>query len=142
MDSVPLDALRIAKTRFDKWFDRTIVTVLVAMFVPFAVLVGYALFHIVFLKPHRDVLKCQENLTKIVGAKEQWAFENGKPAGTPVTEGDFFPANHPYDAMPMPNCPSGATYIINPIGADPVCTSGLPGHSLKEVGLAITELER
>jgi len=85
---------------------------------------------------------CQENLSKIDGAKEQWALEHKKLSGTflaasdlvegPITSGyiKFFPLE-----------PSGGSYTINPIGEDPECSTGYPGHNMSEIGIAITELE-
>lgn len=74
---------------------------------------------------------CQENLTKIDGAKEQWALENNKTPGTYMTESDLRP--HP-EHKPVPRCPfEDRVYILNPIGTDPVCTTGLTGHSLSEI---------
>lgn len=84
---------------------------------------------------------CQENLTKIDGAKEQWALEtNQSPGATPswadltdgATAGD---GNGILKKQPIE--PSGGSYTINAVGTDPSCSTGLPGHSLVEVGTAV-----
>lgn len=82
--------------------------------------------------------QCQENLTRIDGAKEQWAMDSSKITGPQVTAEDLI---SPELLKEIPKCPSGGVYIINDVGTGPVCTSGLPGHSLSEVGDAITEIE-
>ncbi|MBI3737373.1 prepilin-type N-terminal cleavage/methylation domain-containing protein [Candidatus Sumerlaeota bacterium] len=85
---------------------------------------------------------CQENLSKIDGAKEQWAIENKKLPGTTPQVSDLIvgPSTSGYMQY-FPVEPSGGTYTINPVGQDPVCSTSYPGHSLLEVGQAITELE-
>jgi prepilin-type N-terminal cleavage/methylation domain-containing protein len=76
---------------------------------------------------------CQENLTKIDGAKEQWALEtNASPGDTPAEADLAGGANSILKTFPA--CPSGFTYTINPLGTDPTCNSGLSGHSLAEIG--------
>lgn len=71
---------------------------------------------------------CQENLSKIDGAKEQYALEfrisNGEslandwqdllqPAGAGAGQGYL---------KSEPKCPSGGTYTIQPIGTAPECS--------------------
>lgn len=88
---------------------------------------------------------CQENLTKIDGAKEQWALETNQLHGATVTAADLTTGPGAGNGIlkSMPQEPSGATggdgasgYTINAIGTDPIClTPGpYPGHSLAEVG--------
>jgi prepilin-type N-terminal cleavage/methylation domain-containing protein len=79
---------------------------------------------------------CQENLTKIDGAKEQWALETNQQPGATPAEADLAGTANSI-LKTFPNCPSGYTYTINAVGTDPVCTSGLPGHSLVEIGTAV-----
>lgn len=84
---------------------------------------------------------CQENLTKIDGAKEQWALEtNQQPGATPswsdLTDGaSAGDGNGILKQQPIE--PSGYDYTIEAVGTDPTCTSGLPGHSLAEVGTSV-----
>jgi len=72
---------------------------------------------------------CQENLTKIDGAKEQWALEFKHSNGTPLSDstaflGDanIFGANG--YVKKTPQCPSSGTYTVNDIGTDPECSIG------------------
>lgn len=72
---------------------------------------------------------CQENLTKIDGAKEQWALENKLSNGTSTGSGtafledeNIFGANG--YVKKEPNCPSGGTYTVNAVGTDPECSIG------------------
>jgi len=99
------------------------------------------------LRKQNRAAECKENLTKLRGRREQWALENAKPEGTPVTldelEDDALKNSRNGYFKPVPReCPSGkGIYILNAVGTDPVCTSGLPGHSLSEVGAPITAPE-
>lgn len=67
---------------------------------------------------------CINNLRQIDGAKEQWALENNKKTGTPVTESDIAP----FLRGGFPVCPQGGHYTIGPVGTTPRCS--IPGHSL------------
>ncbi|QBG48627.1 hypothetical protein EGM51_14895 [Verrucomicrobia bacterium S94] len=63
---------------------------------------------------------CRNNRRIIESAKEQWAMENGKPVGTPVTEADiseYIPGG--FNALV---CPNGGTYSINPVGMECTCS--------------------
>ena len=76
---------------------------------------------------------CQENLTKIDGAKEQWALENKKSNGTSCGSGSAFlddtnifgPNGY---VKKKPTCPSGGSYTVNPIGTDPTCSIGTTNY--------------
>lgn len=85
---------------------------------------------------------CQENLSKIDGAKEQWSLEQKKLSGSSVSESDLVqgPVTSGYMKF-FPIEPSGGTYSINLIGEDPTCSTGYPGHNMSEIGVAITQLE-
>ena len=69
---------------------------------------------------------CQENLTKIDGAKEQYALEFRLPDGGAATMASLIQPN----GVPVgegylkrtPICPSGGTYTEGAIGADPTCS--------------------
>jgi prepilin-type N-terminal cleavage/methylation domain-containing protein len=72
---------------------------------------------------------CQENLTKIDGAKEQWALENRLSNGTScgatdafLQDTDIFGPNGYVKKEPL--CPSGGDYTTNAVGTDPVCSIG------------------
>ncbi len=84
---------------------------------------------------------CQENLTKLDGAKEQWALENNKKAtDTPATS-DLVKSDMTGYLKNFPNEPSGFSYTINAVGTNPTCSSGYPGHSMTEVGTVVTAVE-
>ena len=87
---------------------------------------------------------CQENLTKIDGAKEQWALENNKSPGASPAWTDIVDTGGQVGEgylKSQPKEPSGGSYTINAVGTDPTCDRGYPGHTLSEVGEAITQLE-
>ena len=67
---------------------------------------------------------CIRNLREIDGAKEQWALENKKSAGTAIDE----PQVNSYIKGGAPSCPGGGTYTYNNIDSNPVCS--IPGHTL------------
>jgi hypothetical protein len=74
----------------------------------------------------RDQLAtCINNLRQIEGAKQQFALEAQKPAGTLVSTEDLAPYL-PNKAMPA--CPAGGVYTLNPVGLNPICN--IPGHVL------------
>jgi hypothetical protein len=63
---------------------------------------------------------CENNRRIIESAKEQWAMENGKTDGTPVTEADI--TEYIRGGFTALICPLGGTYTINPIGTDCECS--------------------
>ncbi len=72
---------------------------------------------------------CQENLTKIDGAKEQYALEYKLSNGTTVNYPDDLV--HPFGSSAgigylktTYTCPAEGTYTANPIGTDPTCSIG------------------
>jgi prepilin-type N-terminal cleavage/methylation domain-containing protein len=70
---------------------------------------------------------CQENLTKIDGAKEQWALEFKHSNDTALDETflddlNIFGANG--YVKKKPKCPSSGTYTVSNIGTDPSCSIG------------------
>ncbi len=68
---------------------------------------------------------CRSNLRQIQAAKEQWAMANNQgPTATPAWADltpDFI--------QQQPNCPSGGTYTIGNMSANPTCSIG-GTHSL------------
>src|SRR5687767_301273 len=76
-------------------------------------------------------LVCQENLSKIEGAKEQYALEFKLSNGTPIDMDQLI--THAMRAMSapradvvmmIPKCPSGGIYVANPLGSQPTCSIG------------------
>jgi len=66
---------------------------------------------------------CVNNLRQIDGAKQQWALENKKSAGTFVTPNDLTPY-----LKTMPTCPAGGVYTLGLVSSPPQCS--VPGHML------------
>ena len=62
---------------------------------------------------------CENNRRMIETAKELWALENDKAAGTPVTETDLIEYLPGGTALV---CPAGGTYTITPVGTDCECS--------------------
>ena len=69
---------------------------------------------------------CINNLRQIDGAKEQWALENKKSAGTATTGSET--AIESYIKGGAPSCPGGGSYTYNAVDTPPSCNIG--GHSL------------
>ena len=76
---------------------------------------------------------CQENLSKIDGAKEQWALEQSKKAGATFSwPGDLVGADN--YLKKEPKCPGGGDYTAAAVGTDPTCSiggTGPDGHVLQ-----------
>lgn len=65
---------------------------------------------------------CQENLSKIDGAKEQYAIEKKAMNGGAAVSTDLANADGTGYLKTWPECPaSGIPYADSVIGADPVC---------------------
>jgi hypothetical protein len=73
---------------------------------------------------------CINNLRQIDGAKNEWALENNKTNGTPVTEADIKPYIKLGASGNLPKCPAGGTYTIGPVGEPPTCS--VPRHKLPQ----------
>jgi len=65
---------------------------------------------------------CQENLTRIDGAKAMWALENNKSADAIPTWDDLVKSDETGYLDVKPVCPVGGTYIIGRIDEVPRCT--------------------
>jgi Domain of unknown function (DUF4190) len=78
---------------------------------------------------------CINNLRQIDAAKNEWALENHKTNGTPVTESDIKPYIKLDASGNLPECPAGGTYIIGSVGQPPACSLGTtvsPAHVLPQ----------
>ncbi|MBX7245902.1 MAG: prepilin-type N-terminal cleavage/methylation domain-containing protein [Candidatus Sumerlaeaceae bacterium] len=71
---------------------------------------------------------CQENLSKIDGAKEQYALEFNLSNGAGVSFSDLINPGGAADGEGFlkrePECPAGGTYTEGNIGAEPTCDIG------------------
>ena len=74
---------------------------------------------------------CQENLTKIEGANEQWALENNKKPADNSDIGVLVGVDNYLKKTPV--CPASGVYAL--VAGLPTCTGGV-GHSLAEIGVA------
>jgi hypothetical protein len=73
---------------------------------------------------------CINNLRQIDGAKNEWALENSKTNGTPVTAADIKPYLKLDARGNLPKCPAGGTYTIGKVGEPPTCS--VPEHKLPQ----------
>ncbi|MCK4851718.1 MAG: prepilin-type N-terminal cleavage/methylation domain-containing protein [Candidatus Omnitrophica bacterium] len=67
---------------------------------------------------------CIANLKQVDGAKTLWSLDSGG-TGTPSWT-DLVTAY----IKKTPSCPTGASYNINALDADPTCNSGIASHTL------------
>jgi len=63
---------------------------------------------------------CQENMSKIDGAKQQWALENNQPATAQPQDSDLFGPSAYVRKSPV--CPSSGVYYVRAVNEDPFCT--------------------
>jgi prepilin-type N-terminal cleavage/methylation domain-containing protein len=74
---------------------------------------------------------CINNLRQIDGAKEQWALEEKKSAGTLTTTAGFVDQINKYiKGEVTPKCPAGGNYTYQPVNDAPDCSLETDGHSL------------
>lgn len=73
---------------------------------------------------------CINNLRQIDAAKNEWALENNKTNGTPVTVAEIKPFIKLDAGGNLPKCPAGGTYTIGPVGTVPTCS--VSGHKLPD----------
>ena len=69
---------------------------------------------------------CINNLRQIDGAKEQWALENKKSAGTATDDAGV----NAYIKGGSPACPGGGAYTYQIVDTNPSCSLTASGHSL------------
>jgi outer membrane lipoprotein-sorting protein len=71
---------------------------------------------------------CINNLRQIDAAKNQFALENKKTNGDPVTEADIKPYIKLDADGNLPKCPAGGKYTLGKVGETPTCS--IEGHVL------------
>lgn len=105
----------------------TLVEVMVVVFIV-GLLVAVALPSWMNARARAQARTCSANLRQLHQAKEMYALSNRLPNGTPVQMSDLVPTF----LQAEPFCPAGGgrAYILNPIGTDPTCPTGLPNHTL------------
>jgi general secretion pathway protein G len=97
-----------------------------------AVIVSYGILAYIFMWPpvvtplgHASaVSSCIDNLRQIDGAINEWALENGKHNGDPVTFEDIKPYIKLNSSGEIPSCPVGGKYTITVVGQKPTCSLG------------------
>ena len=67
---------------------------------------------------------CLENLRLIESAKDQFAMAKSLPQDAIV----YWPDIVPNYLKTSPQCPTGGTYNLNPVGTDASCSLGTLGH--------------
>jgi prepilin-type N-terminal cleavage/methylation domain-containing protein len=65
---------------------------------------------------------CQENLSKIQGAKEQWALENSKPGSAEPAWDDLCNEEGSGYLQKEPVCPAEGDYTIGAVGETASCS--------------------
>ena len=69
---------------------------------------------------------CINNLRQIDGAKEQWALENKKSAGSTTVDNEV----NNYIKGGAPSCPGGGNYTYQVVDTNPSCSLSASGHTL------------
>lgn len=69
---------------------------------------------------------CQENLSKIDGAKDQWAIELNKQESDVPDWNDLAPADGTGYIKRQPACPAGGSYTIGQVGTAATCSVTSP----------------
>jgi len=67
---------------------------------------------------------CVNNLRQIDAAINEWALENKKHAGDPVTLDQLKPYIKLNSLGEIPGCPWGGKYSVTVVGAPPTCSLG------------------
>lgn len=104
----------------------TLVEIMIVVVI-IGVLLAVAVPNFVRARQSSRAKSCVANLKSINGAMEQWAMDNKKASGTPVTATDLYGTDK--YVKTEPECPGGGNYIIEAVGIDPTCSvddSGTP----------------
>ena len=89
------------------------------------ILIAIAVPGFVKARTQSRIKACQENLTKIDGAKEQYALENNLAAGAAAPAWSDIIGSDKY-VKSTPTCPESGTYTVATIGTAPSCS--VSGH--------------
>lgn len=97
-------------------------------------LAAIAIPNFVTARSNAQARGCISNLTRIDGAANQFALEQGKKTGDAIS----FPSDlTPYIKLnasgSIPGCPAGGTYSIAKVGDQPLCSLGnqvSPPHAM------------
>jgi hypothetical protein len=101
------------------------------LFIP--LMLAIAIPNFVKARTTSQAYACINNLRQIDAAKNEWALENNKTNGTPVTVADIKPFIKLDAGGNLPKCPAGGAYTIGVVGEPPTCSLGTtvtPAHVL------------
>jgi len=102
--------------------NRGLVVVIAVLLGGFVILIAIPDFVRMEYKNSQD--SCVNNLRQLQAAKVEWALENGKTNGTPVTANVLTPYIQLDSNGQIPQCPVGGTYVIGRVGEDVRCSIG------------------
>ncbi len=111
------------KVRISKGFTLVEIMIVVAII---GIIIAIAVPAFLRARENSRGRACQENLSKIDGAKEQYALELKLSNGASVTMANLI--NPPNSTTGQgylkstPNCPSSGTYTTNNVGTNPTCS--------------------
>lgn len=111
----------IRKARAGRGF--TLVEIMIVVLI-IGILLAIAVPNFVRARESSRTKACISNLKQIDAAKEQWAMDNNKSNGDACEMTNLVP-NY---LKSTPSCPSGGTYTVGNVGANPTCN--IAGHSL------------
>ena len=104
----------------------TLVEIMIVVLI-IGILLAIAVPNFVKARDSSRAKSCVSNLKQIQAAKEQWAMDFKKNAtDTPGTTELYGSTRY---IKTTPECPSGGTYTIGTMSADPTCSVGSP-HAL------------
>jgi prepilin-type N-terminal cleavage/methylation domain-containing protein len=99
----------------------TLVEIMIVVVI-IGILLAIAVPNFVRVRESSRSKSCVANLKSINGAMEQWAMDNKKTSGSPVTSTDLFGVDKYVKATPA--CPGGGAYALEAVGVDPTCSVG------------------
>jgi len=121
-------------TRTGKGLDGfTLVEIMIVIAI-IGLLCAIAIPNYVKARANSQANACINNLRQIDGAIQQFAIENGKKVGDPVSyPSDLTPYLKLNAASSIPPCPAGGTYSVAAVGVSPSTSCSLgstvtPGH--------------
>lgn len=107
--------------RFKKNKGFTLVEIMIVVLI-IGILLAIAVPNFIRARETSRGRTCVANLRQIEAAKEQWAMENQKTGADVAAQADLAGANAYMKTFPT--CPSGGTYTIAAVNANPTCSIG------------------